>query len=297
VQCGVDVAIIEVGLGGRLDSTNVITPDLSVITNIGWDHKDILGDTLEKIAAEKAGIIKPNVPVVVSERQESVEHVFIQKALEEHALLTFASDEYGAVVYERSGRVIMDIVNETVLIKHDLDIPLRGFYQRKNVVGVMKVVDLLREIGYKISNEQLWNGLAHVTMQTGLKGRWQRLGDLPLIICDTGHNPDGIREVVAQIKQQNYRKLYMIIGMVKDKDVSEVMALLPKEAIYYFCQANIPRAMDAAQLAEKGKETGLSGTVVPDVNEALRQAKEQAGEHDFIFIGGSTFVVAEIADL
>lgn len=297
VQCGVDVAVIEVGLGGRLDSTNVITPDLSVITNIGWDHKDILGDTLEKIASEKAGIIKPNVPVVVSERQENVEHVFIQKALDEHTQLFFASDEYGVVVYERSGRVIMDIVNETVLIKHDLNLPLRGFYQRKNVPGVLKAVDVLRETGYHISNDQLWNGLALVTEQTGLKGRWQRLGDLPLIICDTGHNPDGIQEVVAQIKQQIYRKLYMIIGMVKDKDVSEVLSLLPKDAIYYFCQAKIPRAMDASVLAAKAGETGLSGTVVPDVNEALRQAKEQAGEHDFIFIGGSTFIVAEIADL
>jgi dihydrofolate synthase/folylpolyglutamate synthase len=297
VRMGVDVAVIEVGLGGRLDSTNVITPDLSVITNIGWDHKDILGDTLEKIASEKAGIIKPDVPVVVSERQESIEHVFIQKALDEHTQLTFASDEYGAVVYERNGRVIMDIVRDTVLVKHDLDLPLRGFYQRKNVAGVLKAVDLLRELGYKIPDDRLWHGLAHVTAQTGLKGRWQRLGDLPLIICDTGHNPDGIREVVAQIKQQIYQKLYMIIGMVKDKDVSEVMALLPKDAIYYFCQANIPRAMDAEQLAEKAKAFALAGTVVPDVNEALRQAKERAGEHDFIFIGGSTFVVAEIADL
>lgn len=293
----VDVAVIEVGLGGRLDSTNIITPDLSVITNIGWDHKDLLGDTLEKIAAEKAGIIKQHVPVVVSERQESLEHVFIQKAIDEQSLLSFASDEYGVIYHERTGRMLMDVVREGTIIRHNFDLPLRGFYQRKNILGVLKAVDVLRELGYHISDEQLWRGLALVVVQTGLKGRWQRLGDLPTTICDTGHNPDGIREVVGQIHHQVYKQLFMIIGMVKDKDVSEVLKLLPTEAKYYFCQANIPRAMDAAALASRAKEFGLSGTVVPDVNEALRLAREQAGAHDFIFVGGSTFVVAELAEL
>jgi dihydrofolate synthase/folylpolyglutamate synthase len=297
VASKVDVAVIEVGLGGRLDSTNVITPDLSLITNIGWDHKDILGDTLEKIATEKAGIIKKNVPVVVSERQENVEHVFIQKALEEKAHLTFASDEYNVVYHKRSDELMMDIVKEGVAIKYNLDLPLQGSYQRKNVPGVIKAVEVLRGLGYNISDQQLWHGLGAVVRQTGLKGRWQRLGDLPLTICDTGHNPDGVREVVMQIRQQHYETLFMIIGMVKDKDVSEVLGLLPTEAKYYFCQANIPRALDAAQLAGKAAEFGLKGSVVPDVNEAIRQAREQADENDFIFIGGSTFVVAEISDL
>jgi dihydrofolate synthase / folylpolyglutamate synthase len=294
---GVEVAVIEVGLGGRLDSTNVITPELSVITNIGWDHKDILGDTLEKIATEKAGIIKKHVPVVVSERQEKVEHVFIQKALEEQSQLAFASDEYGIVYRKQSEQLVMDIVRDGVLIKHDFSLPLQGAYQRKNVLGVLKAVDVMRSLGFSISEEQLWDGLSKVISQTGLKGRWQRLGDLPLVICDTGHNQDGISEVVAQIKNQSYRNLFMIIGMVKDKDVSEVLKLLPKEANYYFCQANIPRAMDAHVLAQKANAEGLTGKVVPDVNEAIRQAREQADKTDFIFIGGSTFVVAEISDL
>jgi dihydrofolate synthase / folylpolyglutamate synthase len=289
----VDVAVIEVGLGGRLDSTNVITPVLSVITNIGWDHKDILGDTLQKIASEKAGIIKKDIPVVVSERQSEVEDIFILKAKESNAELSFASDAFQVnpdgdlLRVSWNGKLVYDNVN----------LPLKGFYQRKNLVGVLKAIDVLRMNGFNISDVQLLSGLENVTSQTNFKGRWQKLRDKPLVICDTGHNVDGIREIVKQISATKFNTLHMVIGMVKDKDVQDVLSLLPKQATYYFCQAKLPRALDASILAEKAKEQGLTGSVIPDVNEAKNAAITNAGPDDMVFIGGSTFVVAEIAEL
>lgn len=293
----VDVAVIEVGLGGRLDSTNVITPELSLITNIGWDHKDILGDTLEKIASEKAGIIKQGVPVVVSERQEATERVFIEKATLLHAPLVFAADEYNVIQREVQGTMMLDVYRDGSAIMNNLCLPLQGFYQRKNLAGVLKAVEILRARGWKIDDRQLRHGLEEVVHQTGLKGRWQKLGDRPLIVCDTGHNVDGLAEVTRQIRHQAYETLYFVLGVVKDKDVEDVLRLLPKDAIYYFCQATIPRALDAALLAEKASVHGLQGKVIRDVNEAIRDAKARAGIDDMIFIGGSTFVVAEIDEL
>jgi dihydrofolate synthase/folylpolyglutamate synthase len=293
----IDIAVIEVGLGGRLDSTNVITPEVSVITNIGWDHKDILGDTLEKIASEKAGIIKPRVPVVVSERQDTVEHVFMEKALQVQAPLTFASDEYDVVQREDQGAMVLDVFRDKNAVINDLHLPLQGFYQRKNIAGVLMAVDILRTLHWKIDSRQVTHGLQRVIHQTGLKGRWQKLGEGPLMICDTGHNAEGIAEVVRQIRHQPYQSLHIVLGMVKDKDIQEVLGLLPKEAIYYFCQAKIPRALEAEQLKEKAEAAGLHGKVVPDVNEAIRTARAAADAKDMIFIGGSTFVVAEIEGL
>jgi dihydrofolate synthase/folylpolyglutamate synthase len=293
----IDIAVIEVGLGGRLDSTNVITPEASVITNIGWDHKDILGDTLEKIASEKAGIIKPRVPVVVSERQDTVEHVFMEKALQVQAPLTFASDEYDVVQREDQGAMVLDVFRDKNAVLNDLHLPLQGFYQRKNIAGVLMAVDILRTLHWKIDSRQVTHGLQRVIHQTGLKGRWQKLGEGPLMICDTGHNAEGIAEVVRQIRHQPYQSLHIVLGMVKDKDIQEVLGLLPKEAIYYFCQAKIPRALEAEQLKEKAEAAGLHGKVVPDVNEAIRTARAAADAKDMIFIGGSTFVVAEIEGL
>lgn len=289
----VDVAVIEVGLGGRLDSTNVITPVVSVITNIGYDHKDILGDTLEKIAGEKAGIIKPHVPVVVSERQAEVEKVFIEKAKHEGTELLFASDVYQAT---QSDNLFEITKNDRVYVS-TLSLPLKGNYQEKNLPGVLKAVDVLNENGFAISRKQLVMGLEKTVIQTGLKGRWQQLGNGPLMICDTGHNADGVRKVVEQIRQQKFGKLFMIWGMVKDKEPDEVLKLLPNEAYYYFCQASIPRAMEAAVLHQRAAAFGLSGEVEPDVNKAIEKAKRQASPDDFIFIGGSTFVVAEIENL
>lgn len=293
----VDIAIVEVGLGGRLDATNVIVPELSVITNIGWDHKDLLGDTLEKIAAEKAGIIKTHVPVIVSERQPNIDAVFQERAEQLHTTIHFASDEYDVQQHATGGRVALTIAKDNQILYTDLVLPLQGYYQRKNIAGVLKTVAMMRDLGWKISDQQLYEGLERVTTQTGLKGRWQILNTKPLTVCDTGHNVEGMREVVAQIEAQPYRRLFMIIGMVKDKDIRDVLRLLPKDASYYFCQAKIPRAMDAPALAELANDAGLNGVVMPDVNNALEAARKEAQEDDMIFVGGSTFVVAEIKDL
>ena len=292
-QQKVDVAVVEVGLGGRLDSTNIITPEVSVITNISFDHKDLLGDTLEKIAFEKAGIIKPGIPVVVSERQPEVQHVFVTKASECKSEIHFAQDTFQV---EQSGKGLNVFKNKVPFIS-ELDLPLKGMYQAKNVGGVLKAVDILRQKGFNINGAQLVEGLQKSVQQTGLKGRWQQLGDRPLMICDTGHNYAGVQEVVRQIGLQKFNKLHIVWGMVKDKDPDDILSLLPKEASYYFCQALIPRALDAELLKEKAAALGLRGQVMRDVNSAIDTAKEKARPDDFIFIGGSTFVVAEINSL
>lgn len=284
----VDIAVIEVGLGGRLDSTNVITPEVSLITNISWDHMDLLGDTLERIAAEKAGIIKPNVPVVISERQEEVEYVFLKKAQETKSSIEFAQGRFGVKPLS-DGQFS---VNDTV---YRLD--LKGDYQQKNLSGVLATLDKLRGNGFSISDEDISDGLSKTIQLTELKGRWQKLNDKPLTICDTGHNESGLREVLRQIAKQKFRRLHIVWGMVGDKDVSKVLSQLPKDADYYFCQAKIPRAMPAREVQEKMKDFGLKGKVIEDVNEAIADAKRNAAPDDMIFIGGSTFVVAEIDNL
>lgn len=286
----VDVAVIEVGLGGRLDSTNVITPEISVITNISYDHKDLLGDTLAKIGYEKAGIIKEGVPVVISERQPEVEQVFITKALETKSPLYFAQDR--VQVTDNANKLDVHIDNSIYISQ--LQLPLKGNYQLKNLPGVFMALHLLKQKGYRITKESLIDGLEKTVQQTGLKGRWQQLGEQPLIVCDTGHNVAGIGEVVRQLERQKFNRLFVILGMVRDKEIDEVLGLLPKQAHYYFCQATIPRAMDAQTLKERADKLGLKGSVIPDVNDAIIKAKKQAGPEDMIFIGGSTYVVAEI---
>lgn len=288
----VDIAVIEVGLGGRLDSTNVIIPEVSVITNIGWDHKDILGNTLQEIASEKAGIIKPGVPVVISERQQEVQDVFLVKAQEKKSPITFASDEYRA--FWKEDEIALK-KNDTLL--WEIALPLRGFYQSKNLPGVVKTSDILNKKGYAIADNHLRGGLINVVANTHLKGRWQKLNDVPLVICDTGHNIDGIREILRQVETIRYNRLHIVFGVVRDKDIADILTMLPKQAAYYFCQAKIPRAMDTSILAEKAHAVGLRGEVIPDVNEAKRKAIKNALPDDFIFIGGSTFVVAELEEL
>lgn len=294
---GVEVAVVEVGLGGRLDSTNVVTPELSVITNIGWDHMDLLGDTLEKIANEKAGIIKQRVPVIVSQRQPDIEHVFKHKAEGEDAPLCFAEDFYEVTL---NGTDAFDGFIATWNGSPFLSLaffPLGGVYQRQNVQGVLMAVEILNEQGFVIAVDAIERGLQNVVANTGLKGRWQKLGENPFVICDTGHNKDGIALVVKQLGTIAYNQLHMVIGMVKEKDADSILALLPKNATYYFCQAKIPRAEDAYVLAAKAKSQGLLGWVIPDVNEALAAAKKAATPNDLIFVGGSTFVVAEVNEL
>jgi dihydrofolate synthase/folylpolyglutamate synthase len=296
-QQKVDIAVIEVGLGGRLDSTNLITPEVSVITNIGWDHKDILGDTLQKIAAEKAGIIKPQIPVVISEQQSEIDQVFIEKANIEHAPLYFATDDVRVIQHQKDNTFVYDVYIQQQLVLNEIAIPLQGRYQQKNLGGVLKCLHVLQTQGWTISLDAIRHGLEYVVSQTGLKGRWQKLGINPLIICDTGHNIDGIKEVVQQISQQKFDKLHMVIGMVSDKDIREVLAALPKRAHYYFCQAKIPRALPAETLASLAAAVGLNGDVIPSVPQAIDAALSNATEDDLIFIGGSTFVVAEIENL
>ena len=293
----VDIAVIEVGLGGRLDSTNVITPLVSLITNIGYDHMDLLGKTLPQIASEKAGIIKPFVPVVISERQKEVESVFIKKATEENAPIFFSTDFYQLKEKRGSEDRVYDVYREKELVFENLECQLKGFYQSKNIPGVLMTLDKLKEQGFSIPEEATRKGIGQVISLTGLKGRWQKINDRPLVICDTGHNVDGIRAVVEQIQATPHKKLHMILGMVKDKDIGAILHLFPKEAFYYFCQAKIPRALPAGELAVKAGAVGLQGTVIGDVNEAIRRAKASASEDDLIFVGGSTFVVAEVDNL
>lgn len=289
----VDLAVIEVGLGGRLDSTNVITPELSLITNISFDHKDFLGDTLEKIAFEKAGIMKPGIPAVVSERQREVEAVFLQKARELPCPITFAAD----VIRMNPASPGFEVWHSGRPWLANLDPQLKGNYQQKNIPGVLEAVMQLRNRGIKIPDDAILKGIAETVSLTGLKGRWQKLKDKPLTICDTGHNPAGMKEVMAQIRETPHRKLHMVLGVVKDKDLGDMLSLLPSEASYYFCQASIPRALDAAELAMKAAKAGIPGKVIPDVNEALREATRNASDDDLVFVGGSTFVVAEIDGL
>jgi dihydrofolate synthase / folylpolyglutamate synthase len=293
----VDIAVIEVGMGGRLDSTNVITPELSIITNIGWDHMQFLGDTLPLIAGEKAGIIKHRVPVVISQTQEETSPVFLQKARESQAPITFADQK---IKLEKLSSSQAGLVRYAVSQQGEsstLDYGLLGDYQIHNLPGILESVNQLRQMGWSISEEALRKGLKEVTSLTGLKGRWQILGEKPTIIADTGHNEPGIRSILSQLKSYSFDELWMVIGMVQDKDISKILALLPKKARYVFCQADLPRAMEAGQLAEKAAEFGLKGEVIPNVNEALQFARKNAASHDLIFVGGSTFVVAEIEDL
>ncbi|MCF7567705.1 bifunctional folylpolyglutamate synthase/dihydrofolate synthase [Sabulilitoribacter arenilitoris] len=268
----VDVAVVEVGLGGRLDSTNIITPEVSVITNIGLDHMQFLGNTLEAIAFEKGGIIKPNVPVVVGETQKKTKSVFKDLAKKNHSKIVFADKEI------------------TKAYKTDL----LGSYQSKNVKTVVQTVKELKLIGYKITEENLKKGLLNVVKSTGLLGRWQILNEKPKVVCDTGHNREGLQYVTEQLLNETYEALHIVFGVVNDKDISTIANLLPKNATYYFCKPDIPRGMDVNKLRQKLISYNLKGEAYNSVTEAYQEALKNATKNDFIFVGGSTFLVAEI---
>ena len=268
----VDVAVIETGLGGRLDSTNVIYPDLSVITNISFDHMHLLGDSLEKIAAEKAGIIKEHIPVVVGEAKGKIRKLFKKEASEKHSDIYFA-----------------DTINTATYFKSEL----KGVYQQKNKNTVYLACKILQQRDYKISPAQIKKGIAKVVTNTGLRGRWETIGTYPKIICDIGHNEAGIHEVVKQLKKEKYKQLHIVIGTVNDKDVSKMLKQLPRNAHYYYTSANMPRALDALVLKGIGEKLGLKGEVYLSVKRALKAAKKNAGKQDLIFVGGSAFIVAE----
>ena len=285
----VDIAVIEVGLGGRLDSTNIIRPELSVITNISFDHVGFLGDTLEKIAFEKAGIIKPHTPVVIGEALPETRPVFETRALEEHAPLCFAQETVSvSFIDDADGKMRVQTSDH-----HRFTVDLCGLYQLNNIATVLTAVQQLNSRGILIDEASLKQGLERVTETTGLKGRWQVLQQHPTIVADTGHNVGGIRFVADQLKKQTYNTLRIVIGMVNDKDISSVLALLPREAVYYFTRANIIRALDAEELMEKAKTYGLEGNAYNTVKQAVNAAVTEAGKDDFIFIGGSNFVVGE----
>ncbi|MDR3694313.1 folylpolyglutamate synthase/dihydrofolate synthase family protein [Mucilaginibacter sp.] len=301
----VDIAIVEVGLGGRLDSTNIITPLLSVITNIGWDHMNILGDTLQLIAAEKAGIIKPNIPAVIGEYQPELADIFIAKAKKENSRMNFAS-EMIVIENQKPGvksqdektneylKVTVTYPLDSGLKTLDLRLDLTGSYQLKNVKTVLSTIEELRRQGFNITDEHIQTALSNVKELTGLHGRWEVLSRHPLTICDTGHNPEGIQEVLQNIAAVKYDHLHFVIGVVNDKDLSKILAMLPVDCTYYFCRPDIPRGLEAESLKLKAESFGLEGEVYPSVKDALHAAQQSAGGNDLVFVGGSTFVVAEV---
>ncbi len=266
----VDIAVIEVGLGGRLDSTNIINPEVCLITNIGMDHTDLLGDSIEKIAYEKAGIIKPYTPVVISEKQEETTKVFREVAKSQQAKIIFAEDK--------------NYKNYTTSLK--------GVYQNRNIKGVVAVIRTLAN--FNVSEEHISQGLAKVVENTGLLGRWQILGEGPRIIADTAHNSEGLNLVIEQLSHEIYDELWIVLGFVKEKDLDQLLPLFPKEAHYLFCRPDIPRGMDAEVLKSKAGEYGLKGAFYHSVSNALKTAKKEAKKTDLIFVGGSNFTVAEV---
>jgi dihydrofolate synthase/folylpolyglutamate synthase len=295
----VDVAVIEVGLGGRLDSTNVITPELSVITNIGFDHTEFLGDSLDKIAGEKAGIIKSHVPAVVGERHEYTTEVFVAKANEMSSPLFFAEDCLKVLSSENvPDKQLFTFVslNRDLFpdAKFTASIDLEGNYQSKNIVTALTALAVLKNQSFVIDKNAERMGLANAASNTGLKGRWQILKRNPTVICDTGHNAHGLNHTMKQLKKLNCEQLYFVLGVVGDKDLDSVVPLLPEKAYYFFTQASIPRAMNAEALAEKCATAGLNGEIVATVNVAVQKAVNKASANDVVFIGGSTYVVAEM---
>lgn len=291
----VDVAVIEVGLGGRLDCTNIITPDLSVITNISLDHTQFLGHTLSEIASEKAGIIKPGVPVVIGEYTDETKPVFVNKANEADSEIVFAQDNQMIVDYKKNSDGLFRY--HTKLFSDELFGELGGNCQIKNTNTILNAIVKLREAGYNISDDNIKNGFRNVCKFTGLMGRWQKMEEHPDVICDTGHNIGGMEYIVGQLSGVEYDNVHIVIGMVNDKDVNGVVSMLPKNARYYFTQASVKRALGADEMKDIGFKHGLSGASYPCVKKAFEAAKSNAGNNDLIFVGGSTFIVADFMAL
>jgi dihydrofolate synthase / folylpolyglutamate synthase len=289
----VDVAVIEVGLGGRLDSTNIIHPIASVITNISFDHMNLLGDTLEKIALEKAGIIKKGVPVVIGKADHEVRTVFSDRAKAVSTEIHWAFEEYSVMPTNELDCSTLHICEGSQKKYKDLSCALQGLYQQENATTVLSLVDVLRSKNWRMNETAIQEGFRKVITNTGLRGRWETLSKQPRVICDTGHNEAGIRFVTEQLHRMAYDQLYIVIGMVNDKDVKSVLQLLPKEAFYLFTKASIPRALDEQELAQLAAHYGLHGKTYPTVKEALDAAKKKCRPNDLVFVGGSTFIVAE----
>ncbi|MBC7903417.1 MAG: bifunctional folylpolyglutamate synthase/dihydrofolate synthase [Gemmatimonadaceae bacterium] len=295
VDEGVQIAVIETGLGGRLDSTNIIRPEVSVITNIGWDHMNLLGDTLEKIAGEKAGIIKNNTPVVIGEVNNETRAVFEKTAKEKNAPISFATEhQYVAAWENRQDGLHIEVAGKET-DHHAYVLDLHAAYQIKNILTVLETLKQLKTTGWNFTETDVREGLKHAKKLTGLHGRWEQISQHPAVVLDVAHNEDGMRELVKQLETTTYHKLHIVIGMVKDKVIDNVLALLPKLATYYFTRAKIPRALPENQLAARAVLAGLSGNSYPSVEVALAEARENAAKDDLILVCGSVFVVGEVA--
>lgn len=294
-QQQVDIAVIEVGLGGRFDSTNIITPELSVITNIGWDHMNMLGDTLAKIAFEKAGIIKKQIPVVIGEAIDETRDVFVQAAAAADAQIFFAEEKRYVAGWDYTDpHLFVEVADKQHDEHHTYQLDLPGIYQTKNLLTVLEAAHRLRLLGWKIDEPVIRKALQQVKHLTGLHGRWEVVHHNPVVVLDVGHNVDGMQQIVRQLELSTFQHLHIILGMVRDKDIDPVLALLPKHAAYYFTQAQIPRALEAAALKDKAAVLGLQGHTYPDVNNALQHALSQAHKDDLILICGSVFLVGEV---
>ena len=291
----IDIAVIETGLGGRLDSTNIISPVLSVITNIGHDHMDLLGNTLEEIAGEKAGIIKQGIPVVIGESQEKTKAIFISRGASLSSPVVFADEDYLCTAAEfepETGIRNFCLRDLRTDMKYDLSSPLGGDYQESNIQTAIKIFEMLSG-RYNLNFGHFKDGLRNVVRNTGLAGRWQVLGKRPLVICDTGHNKDGLQHVITQLKSLKAKNLHMVIGFVNDKDLSSILPMFPVKAKYYFTRSSVPRALDPELLRRQALSCGLKGKVYSNVGAAIASATGNASPEDLIFIGGSTFVVAD----
>lgn len=291
----VDIAVIETGLGGRLDSTNIITPELSVITNIGYDHMNLLGNTLQLIAAEKAGIIKQNVPVVIGETLPETKPVFETKASTENAPLFFANEMRWIADWQQTN----NLLEATVAMQHTderklYQLSLTGLYQLKNLLTILEAVHQLNLQGWHVSENSVTLGLLHVNKLTGFEGRWQVIHHHPYTVLDVGHNEDGIRQIVSQLEHCTYQTLHIVIGLVKDKEISKLLALLPKRAMYYFTKAAIPRALDGDELMATAKSHGLNGHSFVSIAEAMQSAATRSETNDMILVCGSVYVVGEV---
>ncbi len=291
---GVDIAVIETGLGGRLDSTNVITPVLSIITNISYDHKDLLGNTLAEIAGEKAGIIKPGIPFIVGEQNDETERVFFEHSVHKKAPLYYAQSLWGMVRINQDAKYqYYKAINNAKREMYDLHTDLLGNYQHHNLKTVLTAVEILSHKDFNLSLPAAMNALADVKKTTGLRGRWDCLQEHPTIICDVAHNPAGLNEVFQQWEQITATAKHIVVGFVKDKDISDALALFPKESTYYFCNANIERALPAAELQEMATRFGLAGHSYPTVTAAVEAAKNNMAAADALLITGSFFIVGE----
>jgi dihydrofolate synthase / folylpolyglutamate synthase len=291
-----DFAIIETGLGGRLDSTNILLPELSIITNIGWDHMNLLGDSLEKIAAEKAGIIKNNTPVIIGEVIPETKDIFINTALKKSAPLTIASSRWQATDWKwKDHELHVEAAEEHRTDRQVYKLDLQGIYQTKNLLTVLEACSVLKNKGWNIPDDSIHTALRQVKKTTGLHGRWELIHQHPSVIVDVAHNEAGVKQLTEQVELTDHHALHIVLGMVKDKDIEKVLQLLPRHAQYYFTQASIPRALEAEELQRQAATAGLKGKAYPDVNTALKQALAVAKKEDLILVCGSVFLVAEVA--